>query len=56
MLLLLLLLLQITSRLLPTQCTPPGLIYARAGELRAANKVLVLQVSFGTLGATLAVP
>jgi hypothetical protein len=27
------------------QCTPPGLIYARAGEMRAANKVMVLQVS-----------
>lgn len=26
------------------QCTPPGLIYARAGEMRANNKVLVLQV------------
>jgi hypothetical protein len=25
-------------------CTPPGLIYARAGEMRANNKVLVLQV------------
>jgi hypothetical protein len=25
-------------------CTPPGLIYARAGEMRRHNKVLVLQV------------
>jgi hypothetical protein len=24
-------------------CTPPGLIYARAGEMRKNNKVLVLQ-------------
>jgi hypothetical protein len=25
-------------------CMPPGLIYARAGEMRRNNKVLVLQV------------
>lgn len=30
-----------------TMCTPPGLIYARAGEMRAHNKVLVLQVRQG---------
>lgn len=27
------------------QCTPPGLIYGRAGKLRAKNKVLILQVN-----------
>lgn len=34
------------TRCLPVQCTPPGLIYARAGEMRAHNKVLVLQVRY----------
>jgi hypothetical protein len=29
-------------------CTPPGLIYARAGEMRRNNKVLVLQVGGGS--------